>query len=37
MARIRSALRTSSFPAILPELRLRAGRERDGEASVQSA
>ncbi len=37
MARIRSALRTSDFPAILPELRLRAGRERDGEASVQSA
>ena len=37
MVRIRSALRTSSFPAILPELRSRAGRERDGEASVQSA
>jgi queuine tRNA-ribosyltransferase len=37
MARIRSALRTSSFPATLPELRLRAGRVRDEEASVQSA
>ncbi|HEX7472783.1 MAG TPA: tRNA guanosine(34) transglycosylase Tgt [Candidatus Limnocylindrales bacterium] len=37
MARIRSALRTSTFPAILPELRLRAGRVHDGEASVQSA
>ena len=37
MARIRSALRTSSFPAILPELRLRAGRVRDGEGQVQSA
>jgi queuine tRNA-ribosyltransferase len=37
MARIRSALRTSSFPAMLPELRLRAGPERDSEASVQSA
>jgi queuine tRNA-ribosyltransferase len=37
MARIRSALRSSSFPATLPELRLRAGRVRDEEASVQSA
>jgi queuine tRNA-ribosyltransferase len=37
MARIRSALRTSDFPASLPELRLRAGRLGDGEVSVQSA
>jgi queuine tRNA-ribosyltransferase len=37
MARIRSALRTSSFPAILPELRLRAGRMSGGEGQVQSA
>ena len=37
MARIRSALRTSDFPANLPELRLRAGRPSVGEVSVQSA
>jgi queuine tRNA-ribosyltransferase len=37
MARIRSALRTSDFPANLPGLRLRAGRRSDGEVSVQSA
>jgi queuine tRNA-ribosyltransferase len=37
MARIRSALRTSDFPASLPGLRLRAGRIGDSEVSVQSA
>jgi queuine tRNA-ribosyltransferase len=37
MARIRDALRAGTFPATLPELRLRAGRVTDGEAAVQSA
>jgi hypothetical protein len=37
MARIRDALRAGTFPATLPELRLRAGRVSDGEAAVQSA
>ena len=37
MARIRSALRTSDFPASLPGLRLRAGRIGGGEVVVQSA
>jgi queuine tRNA-ribosyltransferase len=37
MARIRSALRAGTFPAMLPELRLRAGRTSAGEAAVQSA
>jgi len=37
MARIRSAIRADSFPAMLPELRLRAGRMSGGEGSVQSA
>jgi queuine tRNA-ribosyltransferase len=37
MARIRSALRAGTFPAMLPELRLRAGRTGAGEAAVQSA
>ena len=37
MARIRSAIRADSFPAMLPELRLRAGRMSGGEGSVQTA
>jgi queuine tRNA-ribosyltransferase len=37
MARIRTALRAGTFPETLPELRLRAGRTRGGEAAVKSA
>jgi len=37
MARIRAALRSGTFPATLPELRLRAGRVSDSEVVVQSA
>jgi len=37
MARIRAALRSGTFPATLPELRLRAGRVSDSEVAVQSA
>jgi queuine tRNA-ribosyltransferase len=37
MARIRSAIRAGSFPAMLPELRLRAGRMSGSEGSVTSA
>ena len=37
MARIRSAIRAGSFPAMLPELRLRAGRMSDSEGPVTSA
>jgi len=37
MARIRSAIRAGSFPAMLPGLRLRAGRMSRGEGAVESA
>ncbi len=37
MARIRSALRTGTFPEALPELRSRAGRASRGEVAAQSA
>ncbi len=37
MARIRTALRSGTFPATLPELRLRAGPVSGGEVAVQSA
>ncbi len=37
MARIRAALRAGTFPASLPDLRLRAGRTPTGEAAVKSA
>jgi queuine tRNA-ribosyltransferase len=37
MLRIRTALRAGTFPGMLPELRLRAGRISAGEAAVQSA
>lgn len=37
MARIRAALRAGTFPASLPDLRLRAGRTTAGEAAVKSA
>jgi queuine tRNA-ribosyltransferase len=37
MARIRTALRAGTFPATLPELRLRAGPMRGGEAAEKSA
>lgn len=37
MARIRAALRAGTFPASLPDLRLRAGRPTTGEAAVKSA
>lgn len=37
MARIRAALRAGTFPASLPDLRLRAGRATTGEAAVKSA
>ncbi|MHB8397506.1 MAG: tRNA guanosine(34) transglycosylase Tgt [Candidatus Limnocylindrales bacterium] len=37
MVRIRAALRSGTFPATLPELRLRAGRVSDSEVAVQSA
>ena len=37
MARIRSALQAGTFPASLPELRLRAGRIRGSEAGAKSA
>jgi queuine tRNA-ribosyltransferase len=37
MARIRSALGAGTFPAALPDLRLRAGRIRGSEAGAKSA
>ncbi|MHB8458479.1 MAG: tRNA guanosine(34) transglycosylase Tgt [Candidatus Limnocylindrales bacterium] len=37
LARIRTALRSGTFPAALPELRLRAGRVSGSEVAVQSA
>jgi len=37
MARIRAALRAGTFPASLPDLRLRAGRTTVGDAAVKSA
>jgi len=37
MARIRSAIRAGSFPAMLPLLRLRAGRVSRSEGAVESA
>ena len=37
MARIRAALRAGTFPAMLPELRLRAGRMSPREAAEKSA
>ncbi|MBF6604346.1 MAG: tRNA guanosine(34) transglycosylase Tgt [Chloroflexi bacterium] len=37
LARIRTALRSGTFPAALPELRLRAGRMSGSEVAVQSA
>jgi queuine tRNA-ribosyltransferase len=37
MARIRTALRAGTFPAMLPELRLRAGRMSPREAAEKSA
>jgi queuine tRNA-ribosyltransferase len=37
MARIRTALRAGTFPATLPELRLRAGPVRGREAAEKSA
>ena len=37
MARIRSALRSGTFPAMYPELRLHAGPVSGGEVTVQSA
>jgi queuine tRNA-ribosyltransferase len=37
MARIRTALRAGTFPAMLPELRLRAGRMSAREAAEKSA
>jgi queuine tRNA-ribosyltransferase len=37
MARIRSAIEAGSFPAMLPGLRLRAGRVSGSEGAVQSA
>ena len=37
MHRIRSAIRSGTFPAELPDLALRAGRVSGGEAAVQSA
>jgi queuine tRNA-ribosyltransferase len=37
MARIRASIRAGTFPADMPDLRLRAGRVRGSAASVQSA
>jgi queuine tRNA-ribosyltransferase len=37
MARIRTAIRSGTFPAVMPELRLRAGRTTDGEVAEKSA
>jgi queuine tRNA-ribosyltransferase len=37
MARIRSAIRTGNLPAVMPELRLRAGRESGREVAEKSA
>jgi queuine tRNA-ribosyltransferase len=37
MARIRSAIRSGTFPAELPDLALRAGRSSGSEVAVQSA
>ncbi len=37
MARIRAALRAGTFPASLPDLRLRAGRTAVGDTAVKSA
>jgi queuine tRNA-ribosyltransferase len=37
MARVRTALRAGTFPAMLPELRLRAGRMSGREAAEKSA
>ena len=37
MARIRSAIRSGTLPAVMPELRLRAGRESGREVAEKSA
>jgi tRNA-guanine family transglycosylase len=37
MARIRAAIRAGTFPASMPELRVRAGRVRGGEVADKSA
>jgi queuine tRNA-ribosyltransferase len=37
MARIRTALRAGTFPATMPDLRLRAGRIRGSEVGAKSA
>ena len=37
MARIRTAIRSGNFPAVMPELRLRAGRTSGREAAEKSA
>jgi queuine tRNA-ribosyltransferase len=37
MDRIRAAIRSGSFPAVMPELRLRAGRSSGNEVAEQSA
>ncbi|MEO5940742.1 MAG: tRNA guanosine(34) transglycosylase Tgt, partial [Candidatus Limnocylindrales bacterium] len=37
MLRIRTAIRSGTFPAALPDLALRAGRVSGGEVAVQSA
>jgi queuine tRNA-ribosyltransferase len=37
MARIRSAIRSGNLPAVMPELRLRAGRESGREVAEKSA
>jgi queuine tRNA-ribosyltransferase len=37
MARIRSAIRAGNLPAVMPELRLRAGRESGREVAEKSA
>jgi hypothetical protein len=37
MVRIRRAIKAGSFPAALPELRLRAGQMSRSEGAVQSA
>jgi hypothetical protein len=37
MLRIRTAIRSGTFPAALPDLALRAGRSSGSEDAVQSA
>jgi len=37
MARIRAAIRAGTFPAAMPELRVRAGRVSGGEVAEKSA